>query len=63
MKTILLFLTLALSIASATAFADNFAPEVNVENAEEADLLKTEGVDLLQGWHCGKPEIDPDWLN
>ena len=34
-----------------------------VENAEEADLLKTEGVDLLQGWHCGKPEIDPDWLN
>jgi len=34
-----------------------------VENAAEADLLKTEGVDLLQGWHCGKPEIDPDWLN
>lgn len=34
-----------------------------VEDAEEAELLKSEGVDLLQGWHCGKPEINPDWLN
>lgn len=33
-----------------------------VETAEEAALLHSEGVDLLQGWHCGKPEIDPDWL-
>jgi len=34
-----------------------------VESAEEAELLREEGIDLLQGWHCGKPEIDPDWLN
>ncbi len=34
-----------------------------VETAEEAELLKAEGVDMLQGWHCGKPEINPDWLN
>ena len=33
-----------------------------VETAEEAALLKQEGVDFLQGWHCGKPEVDPDWL-
>jgi diguanylate cyclase (GGDEF)-like protein len=33
-----------------------------VETAEEAELLKAEGVDMLQGWHCGKPEINPDWL-
>jgi len=34
-----------------------------VENEDEAKLLLEEGVDFLQGWHCGKPEIDPDWLN
>lgn len=33
-----------------------------VETAEEAALLKEEGIDFLQGWHCGKPEVDPDWL-
>lgn len=33
-----------------------------VETAEEAELLRAEGVDMLQGWHCGKPEINPDWL-
>lgn len=33
-----------------------------VETEDEANLLHEEGVDLLQGWHCGKPEIDPDWL-
>ena len=33
-----------------------------VETAEEAELLRAEGIDLLQGWHCGKPEINPDWL-
>ncbi|MBO6782276.1 MAG: EAL domain-containing protein [Alphaproteobacteria bacterium] len=33
-----------------------------VETGEEAELLREEGVELLQGWHCGKPEIDPDWM-
>ncbi len=33
-----------------------------VENEEEANLLREEAVDFLQGWHCGKPEVDPDWL-
>ncbi|WP_157230786.1 putative bifunctional diguanylate cyclase/phosphodiesterase [Kiloniella laminariae] len=33
-----------------------------VETAEEAEFLAREGVDLLQGYHFGKPEISPDWL-
>ena len=32
-----------------------------VENAEEAELLRGEGVDCLQGWFCGKPTIEPPW--
>ena len=32
-----------------------------VENEEEAELLRGEGVDFLQGWHCGKPTIEPPW--
>ena len=34
-----------------------------VETEAEAELLKSEGVDLLQGWHCGRPDINPDWMN
>ncbi|KLN62394.1 hypothetical protein WH96_02495 [Kiloniella spongiae] len=33
-----------------------------VETAEEAVFLSREGVDLLQGFYFGKPEIKPDWL-
>ncbi len=33
-----------------------------VETEEEAELLRNEGVDYLQGWHYGKPEIEPPWL-
>jgi len=33
-----------------------------VETEAEAELLKREGVDYLQGWHCGRPEINPDWM-
>lgn len=33
-----------------------------VETEDEAELLKQEGVDFLQGWHYGRPEIDPDWM-
>jgi diguanylate cyclase (GGDEF)-like protein/PAS domain S-box-containing protein len=32
-----------------------------VETEEEAELLRNEGVDYLQGWHYGKPETDPSW--
>jgi diguanylate cyclase (GGDEF)-like protein len=32
-----------------------------VETEEEAELLRQEGVDFLQGWHFGKPEIEPPW--
>jgi diguanylate cyclase (GGDEF)-like protein len=32
-----------------------------VESEEEADLLRAEGVDYLQGWHCGKPTTEPAW--
>lgn len=32
-----------------------------VETVEEADLLKKEGADYLQGWYFGKPTINPDW--
>lgn len=33
-----------------------------VETEAEAELLRQEGVDYLQGWHCGRPEINPDWM-
>ncbi len=33
-----------------------------VKTEDEAQLLREEGVDFLQGWHCGKPEVEPDWL-
>jgi EAL domain-containing protein (putative c-di-GMP-specific phosphodiesterase class I) len=33
-----------------------------VETEAEAELLRSEGLDYLQGWHCGRPEVDPDWL-
>jgi EAL domain-containing protein (putative c-di-GMP-specific phosphodiesterase class I) len=32
-----------------------------VETEEEAAMLREEGVDFLQGWHCGKPSIEPAW--
>ncbi|MBS27989.1 MAG: hypothetical protein CL566_03560 [Alphaproteobacteria bacterium] len=34
-----------------------------VESEDEAKLLRDEGVDLLQSWHCSKPEVDPDWMD
>ncbi|OUS11644.1 hypothetical protein A9Q97_07140 [Rhodospirillales bacterium 47_12_T64] len=33
-----------------------------VETAEEAEFLAKEGIDLLQGFHFGRPEISPDWI-
>jgi EAL domain-containing protein (putative c-di-GMP-specific phosphodiesterase class I) len=33
-----------------------------VETAEEAALLRTEGVGYLQGFHCGRPTIERGWL-
>lgn len=32
-----------------------------VETEEEAELLRGEGVDFLQGWYCGKPTTEPPW--
>ncbi len=32
-----------------------------VETEEEAELLRREGVDFLQGWYFGKPTIEPPW--
>ncbi len=32
-----------------------------VETAEDAAILSAEGVDLLQGYYFGKPEISPPW--
>ncbi len=32
-----------------------------VETAEEAEILAREGVDLLQGYYFGRPEVSPDW--
>lgn len=32
-----------------------------IETGEEADILTEEGADYLQGWHFGKPEVDPEW--
>ncbi len=32
-----------------------------VEDAGAAEFLAAEGLDFLQGWHFGKPELDPAW--
>jgi diguanylate cyclase (GGDEF)-like protein len=32
-----------------------------VETAEDAAILRDEGVDFLQGHHCGRPIFDPAW--
>lgn len=34
-----------------------------VESEEEAEVLRHEGVDYLQGWYCGKPTTEPKWQN
>jgi len=34
-----------------------------VENAEEAEYLANEGVELLQGYYFGKPTLTPEWKN
>jgi EAL domain-containing protein (putative c-di-GMP-specific phosphodiesterase class I) len=33
-----------------------------VETAEEAALLRAEGIGFLQGFHCGRPTIERCWL-
>jgi len=33
-----------------------------VESAEEAALLRREGVNFLQGYYYGMPALDPPWL-
>ncbi len=32
-----------------------------VETLEDAEVLESEGVDQLQGYYFGRPEVDPDW--
>ena len=32
-----------------------------VEDAEDAVFLTAEGFDCLQGWHIGRPALEPDW--
>ncbi len=32
-----------------------------VESAEDAQVLIDKGVDYLQGWHFGRPELEPAW--
>ncbi len=32
-----------------------------VERASDADYLRSQGVDLLQGYHFGRPRVDPPW--
>src|SRR5262249_59471097 len=33
-----------------------------VETAEEAALLRAEGIGYMQGFHCGRPTIERCWL-
>ena len=33
-----------------------------VETAEEAALLRAEGIGYLQGFHCGRPTLERGWL-
>ena len=32
-----------------------------VETLEDAEVLEREGVDQLQGYYFGRPEVDPSW--
>jgi diguanylate cyclase (GGDEF)-like protein len=32
-----------------------------VETAADAAILREEGIDFLQGHHCGRPTFEPDW--
>jgi EAL domain-containing protein (putative c-di-GMP-specific phosphodiesterase class I) len=32
-----------------------------VEDADAAAYLAQEGLDFLQGWHFGRPELEPAW--
>ncbi len=33
-----------------------------VETAEDAAVLAELGLDCLQGYHFGAPDVEPDWL-
>jgi EAL domain-containing protein (putative c-di-GMP-specific phosphodiesterase class I) len=34
-----------------------------VENEKDANYLRAEGIDLLQGHEFGKPKVQPNWAN
>ena len=37
-------------------------PSITVENAEDAALVRAEGIGYLQGYHLGPPTIERTWL-
>lgn len=41
---------------------DMFIVAEAVETAAEAEFLISAGVDCLQGYHFGRPEVDPEWM-
>jgi len=41
---------------------DMFTVAEAVETREEADFLVKAGIDCMQGYYYGRPEMDPDWL-
>jgi EAL domain-containing protein (putative c-di-GMP-specific phosphodiesterase class I) len=40
---------------------DMFTVAEHVENAKDMEYLRNVGVDCLQGYHIGMPEIIPEW--
>lgn len=55
-----------LFVRTLLGLADGFGLETVaecVETAEEAKILKNEGANYLQGYHFGKPDLNPAWRN
>ena len=54
-----------LFVRTLVSLAKNFGVMVVAEcvgNEEEAEILRRMGVDGFQGFHFGRPEIEPDWI-
>ena len=50
------------ALASIAKYHDLLIVAEMVDSEAAADLLRTLGVDTFQGFHFGRPEIEPEWL-
>jgi len=52
---------LTAALASISRHFDMFTVAEHVENAEDMEYLQKAGIDCLQGYHIGLPEVIPEW--